>query len=106
MKTTKKQLVKFFEDNGFSVHLSKEGKKQVAEIEIWTSGGVDIIIYLNPFTSEEFISYVEDFDVDNEITLHRQDKMYCNEFTIRESLEDFEEFNNKLKSIAEKIKEL
>ena len=106
MKTKKmstKELTKFFEDNGFNVHLSKEDKKQVAELERWTTGGVDMIIFLRPFTKEEFISYVDDFDIDDEIRTYSQDKAYCAAFTLRQSLEDFEEFEALLKSIAEKL---
>ena len=98
-----KQLTKFFEDNGFNVSLFKEEKTQVAELEIWTSGGVDMIILLRPFTKEEFVSYVNDFNVDEQITTYRQAEDYCNVFTIRKSLEDFEEFHNLLKSIASKL---
>ena len=109
MKTKKmstKKLAKFFENNGFNVHLFKQDKVQVAELEIWTEGGVDMIICLNPFTKEEFISYVDDFDVDEEIRTFSQDKAYCAVFTLRQSLEDFEEFEILLKDIAEKLNAL
>lgn len=100
---TKKQLIKFFEDNDFRVHLFEEEGKQIAEIERWTDGGVDMIILLRPFTFEEFKKYVNDFSVDDEIMLHRQAKDYCTAFTIRESLEDFENYHQLLKDIVKKI---
>ena len=101
MKT--KELIQFFKDNDFKVFLFEQDKKKCAELEIWTSGGVDMIISLMPFTIKEFVSWVNDFDVDEEIMLHRQDKSYCEAFTIRQALEDFEEFKSKLESIVGKI---
>jgi len=101
MKT--QELKKFFEENDFNVFLSKQDGKQCAEVEKWTDGGVDMIIWLNPFTVEEFKSYVNDFDVDEEIEMHRQMKDYKQAFTISQSLEDFTNFHNHLKAIAEKL---
>lgn len=101
MKTEK--LKNFFEDNNFNVCLFKKENKQCAELEMWTDGGVDMIITLNPFTKEEFIGYVNDFDVDEEIELHRQDKTYREVFTIRQSLNDFTDYHNKLKTIVEEL---
>ena len=100
------QLTKFFEDNGFSVHKSKENKISVAELEMWTNGGVDMIIFLRPFNKKEFISWVNDFDIDEEIDVHRQMKDYKQAFTIRQSVHDFEEFHEKLKLIVKKLEEL
>jgi hypothetical protein len=97
------KLIKFFDDNGFSVHLFKQDKKQCAELEIWTTGGVDMIITLMPFSKKEFIGWVDSFDIDEEITIHRQAKDYCSAFTLRQSLEDFEEFIIKLGTIVEKL---
>ena len=101
MKT--KDLKNFFEKQEFSVFLSKQDNVQCAEIEKWTNGGVDMIIWLNPFTADEFKSYVKDFDIDEEIDLHRQDLRYKNNFTVAQSLKDFTDFHNHLKEIAERI---
>jgi len=98
-----KKLKSFFEDNNFNVHTTKQDNVQCAEIETWTDGGVNMLICLNPFTIDEFKKCVEYFNVDEEITLHRQDKSYCDNFTIREGLEDFEAFNNRLKEIVTKL---
>jgi hypothetical protein len=103
---TTKELTGFFEDNRFNVHLFKQDKVQVAELEIWTTGGVDMIICLNPFTKEGFISYANDFDVDDEIRTYSQDKTYCAAFTLRQSLDDFEEFQTLLKGIVGKLNAL
>lgn len=101
MKT--KKLVEFFEENGFDVHLTEEDGVQCAEVEKWTDGGVDMIMWLNPFTVEEFKSYVNDFDVDEEIDSHRQDDRYRNDFTVSQSLKDFTDFYNHLKDVASKL---
>lgn len=100
---TTKKLKKFFEENDFNVFLTKQDNVQCAEIEKWTDGSVDMNIWLNPFTVEEFKSYVDDFDVDEEIDLHRQDKQYKNVFTISQSLKDFTDFHNHLKEVASKL---
>lgn len=103
MKMTTKKLKKFFEDKGFQVHLTRQDGNQCAEVEKWTTGGVDMIMWLNPFTVEEFKSYVKDFDVDDEIDTHREDPKYRAAFTTRQSLNDFEEYHNGLKTIAEQL---
>ena len=100
---TTKKLQKFFEDNDFNVYLTKQDGNQCAEIEMWTDGGVDMIIWLNPFTVEEFKSYVDDFDIDEQIDLHRQGKDYKNAFTIKESLKDFTDYHNHLKRVLKKL---
>ena len=103
---TTKKLKKFFEDNGFNVFLSKQNNVQCAEIEKWTNGGVDMIIWLNPFNVNEFKSYVNDFDVDEQIDTHRQDSRYKDAFTITESLKDFTDFHNDLKDVVTKLETL
>lgn len=100
---TTKKLKKFFEDNDFNVHLFKQDGVQCAEVETWTDGGVNMIMCLQPFNVEEFKSYVNDFDIDEQIELHRQGQDYKNAFSIRESLEDFENYHNRLKDILFKI---
>ena len=100
---TTKKLKKFFEDNNFSVYLFKQDGKQCAEIESFTDGGVDMIITLQTFIKEEFFDYVDDFDVDELIDLHRQDKSYRANFTISQSLKDFTDFHNNLKEIVSKL---
>jgi flagellar basal body rod protein FlgC len=102
-KMTIKKLQEFFENNDFNVHLTKQDGVQCAEVEKWTDGGVDMVIWLSPFTAEEFKGYVKDFDVDEQIDLYRQDKLYKANFTITESVEDFTNFHNHLKEIAEKL---
>jgi len=64
-----------------------------------TNGGVEINIVVeeNEDMLTVFNQYFEDFDIDSEVELHRQDKNYCDNFTIRESVKDFEDFVNEWK---------
>jgi hypothetical protein len=96
---TTENLKNFFEEKDFNVHLTEQDNVQCAEVETWTNGGVNMIMWLNPFSTEEFESYVNDFDVDETIELHRQGQDYKNAFTIRESLKDFEDYHNRLKDV-------
>jgi hypothetical protein len=124
-KSQIEKLKNFFEELNFNVWLFTETKTNGiqsieledivedgnnieihAEIEKWTDGGVYMIACLEPFTAEAFIQYVKGFDVDEEITLHRQDKLYCNNFTHLESVTDFTDFHNHLKEVAEKLTNL
>lgn len=100
---TTEQLKTFFEERDFNVHLHEQDGVQCAEVEKWTDGGVDMIIGLVPFTKEEFIEYVNDFDVDEHIEITRQDKSYRAAFTIRQGLDDFTAFHNHLKEVVESI---
>ena len=101
MKT--KELKTFFEKNGFNVFLTKQDNVQCADIEKWTDRGVDMVIWLNPFTPNEFKSYVNSFNVDEEIDIHRQEQLYKDNFTIRQSLKDFTDFHNDMKEVAQKL---
>lgn len=51
---TTENLKNFFEEKDFNVHLTEQDGTQCAEIETWTNGGVNMILWLNPFTVEEF----------------------------------------------------
>jgi len=100
------KLKDFFEKQGFLVHLFEQDKKQCAEVEKWTDGGVDMIFTLMPFTAEQFIECVNDFSVDEEIDLHRQEKQYKEAFTISESLKDFENFKKNLDEVVALLKKM
>jgi len=104
--TNTSQLQDFFEENEFNVHLTKKSNVQCAEIRSRTDRGVDMIIWLEPFTANEFKSYVNYFDVDETIDLHRTDRHYKNDFTISQSLEDFTDFHNRLREVASKLQYL
>jgi len=104
--TNTSQLQDFFEENEFNVHLTKQDNVQCAEIRSRTDRGVDMIIWLEPFTANEFKSYVNYFDVNETIDLHRTDRHYKNDFTISQSLKDFTDFHNHLKEVASKLQYL
>lgn len=100
------ELKKFFEEKEFNVHLIEQDGNQCAEIETWTDGGVNMIIWLNPFTVEEFEESVNNFDMYEQIDLHRQEQNYKNAFTIKDSVEDFEKYHNRLKTVLSELKQL
>lgn len=83
---------KFIERIGefFGVYKDNE----IVELETWTNGGVNMHIVLRKDSDKSYLQQFEDhlknFDVDEEIEIHRQDAQYRNDFTILESLEDFE----------------
>jgi len=107
MKTSKKveKMIKVFEENEFNVDLIKEGGVLCAEVETWTAKGVDMIYFLRPFTVKSFEEYVEKFDIDTEIDLHRQGELYREHFHIADSLKDFEEHHAVLKAVLAKLKD-
>lgn len=77
------------------------------EMETWTDGGVNMIVCLENEKGliESFKDYVEYFDVEEEIDLHRQGESYKKAFTLRQSLDDFEDYLkwlNKIVGIIEK----
>ena len=100
---TTENLKNFFEEKDFNVHLTEQDGNQCAEVETWTNGGVNMILWLNPFSIEEFEQRVNDFDVDEEIELHRQGQDYKNAFTIKESVKDFEDFPIRLKDVFSEL---
>lgn len=81
---------------------------QIVELETWTDGGVNMHIVLGKDSESSYLKQFEDylkgFDVDEEIELHRQDIQYKNDFTIRESLEDFEAYDEWLSNVYANIK--
>lgn len=97
-----KVLFDYIEDNGFQIHLyTCHGDEEIcAEVEDWTGCGVDMIADLQPFCYDKLYDYYNYFDVDEEIEIHRQDKRYRDAFSIRQSLEDFEAWEERIKSLV------
>lgn len=105
-------IIKAIEEFNFNVKLlSENGMINGMEIETWTEGGVDMIhtiyffddyqkIYDKDNVNKAIDELYENFSIDEEIDLYRQDKRYKNDFTIRESLEDFEKYHNRLKDLS------
>src|SRR5574344_202516 len=78
------------------------------DIEQWTNGGVDMIIYIDKNSNETLIEqleeYINNFDIDEEIDLYRENEDYKNNFTIRASLEDFENWVEYINDIIKELK--
>lgn len=80
------------------------------ELESWTDGGVDMFICIfkndNVDYLEQFKNYIENFDIDETIDLHRESELYRKHFSISKSLKDFEDYLKKLRKIYKALKEL
>lgn len=93
----KKEFIEFLEKEDFSVNTFNDEY----EIESWTKSGVNMLIYVeNP---DQFIDYVNDFDIDEQIILHREAQDYRSRFTITESVKDFLKFHKRLKKTKKRL---
>lgn len=104
-------IIDHFEQLNIQVSEYKEDKKLCGyELNTYTDGGVNMILFLdfrfnelNPKKTKDFIrvfnDIVNDIDIEEEIELHRKDKRYCDAFTLKESLVDFEAWKNGLKNV-------
>lgn len=111
IKMNIKAAEKFLEEHGFAVSRYEEDGKVVGiYFEDWTEGGVDMIHMLDgrrkdmtdeDWWKEEIIAIYENFSVDEEIDLHRQDKRYREAFSCSQSVHDFEQWDERLKEMAE-----
>lgn len=102
-----KNIAKCFDDCGLCVDVYEEnGKECGIEIEGWTPGGVNMIHFLDfrqdgnildPWDITDKVNglYIN-FDIDEEIDVHRQDKQYRDAFTHKASVADFEEWKEVL----------
>ncbi|MPM06328.1 hypothetical protein SDC9_52627 [bioreactor metagenome] len=108
-----KKIISTIENCGFSVMpYDEDGVVCGAEIEDWTSGGVDMIHFIDlrdknirkpDDWKNEISSIVCDFDVDYEVDIHRQDKRYRDAFTCAQSVHDFEEWQERLRELAQTV---
>lgn len=75
----------------------------IIQLEKWTDGGVDMVIYIDKNENidymEQLENYVKDFDIDEELEVHRGNKQYRQNFTITEGIEDFKNFIEEMKNI-------
>lgn len=96
------KIQEFFELFFSHVNVSKFANGQGLEMETWTDGDVNMIVWLENEDNllEDFKEFVENFDIDSEIELHREDKRYQDAFSLRESLNDFEDYAKWLKKIV------
>ena len=79
------------------------------ELESWTDGGVDMLISIDKTSDnnllEQLERFVENFDIDEEIDIHREDENYKRHFTIRESINDFENWVDYIEECISKLEE-
>jgi len=67
-----------------------------------TNGGVEMVIYIDKNNIiKDFEEYLDNFDIDSEIDMYRQDQDYKNNFTISESIQDFKDFLEDNKKLLE-----
>lgn len=90
-------LKQALEHRGYSINVYEEEVsryndtyRRYAECEKYTHNGVDQILILEPFTIEAFEGYCNEYDVDEDIDLHREGKSFRSAFSIRQALEEFE----------------
>lgn len=76
-------------------------EKDYYELTTYTEGGVEenIILPNDENVLESFDEFVYNFDIDNEIELHRQGKQYCDNFSITDSVVDFTDFKRWLDKV-------
>ena len=101
-KFNKKQIEKL--EKYFDIYEDND----IIQLESWTDGGVDMVIYIDKNEKidhlQQFKNFINNFNIDEEIEIHRQNEQYKNDFTISESLEDFTSYLNDLKEIYNDIK--
>ena len=77
------------------------------EFQAHTKRGVNMVHYFHATDGcyfNQLLQLAYDFDIDEEIGLHRQDKRYCKVFTIIDSLTDFESYQIYLQNIVSILK--
>lgn len=104
LTSEQKRLHDYLEDNDRIVYLFEQDGQMCAEIENWTEGGVDMIVTLMPFNIDELERYCYGFDVDEEIDTMRQDRHYCEHFSISESLRDYTNWKQALSELIQNFK--
>jgi len=97
------ELKDFLESEDFSVSELEPDGYTYLECETWTNGGVNMLIYLEPPTVVELVRVIKDFNVDEEIDLHRQSERYRQDFTITQSLKDFTNYKTRLNNLIKKL---
>ena len=79
------------------------------ELESWTDGGINMFISIDKNSDnnllEQLERFVENFDIDEEIDIHREDANYKRNFTIRESINDFENWVDYIEECISKLEE-
>jgi len=108
-------VIKTLESFGYKVSLyGSNGMNNGIEIETWTTGGVNMLhliqfdenfidIYDINKINKQIEEIADNFSVDEEIDIHRQADDYRQFFSIKSSLEDFEEYEKDLEKMAKKF---
>lgn len=100
------------EKHGFSLHEYRENNILCGyELEKHTKRGVDMIHFLDcrdypdgctaANLVEELRKLCDDFSVDEQVDLHRQDERYRKDFTCLQSVVDFEDYKCNLRIFAD-----
>ena len=96
----------YLEEAGFRLHPYDGG----VELETWTDGGVDMIINItddDPRSgADQLAYYVDTFDIDEEIDIHRQDPSYRANFRITQSVQDFNDYIDFIEQVVEDLMRL
>lgn len=92
----------FFEALGFDVYDCGNNEWELSGIR--TKGGVEMFAVINKESwIASFEEYYDCFDVDEEISIYRADpsSLYCRTFTCRQSVDDFEDWDNYVKELVD-----
>ena len=77
------------------------------ELESCTDGGVNMLIGIDKDSDYDLLAqleqFVENFDIDEEIDIQRQDAYYRRKFTIKESIRDFENWVDYIRDCISKL---
>lgn len=91
MKKFNKKQMDYLNDN-FNIYEDSE----TVCLESWTDGGVDMTIYIDKRENidylQQLVDYYNDFDIDDEIEIYRQNEEYRRNFKITESVKDFADY--------------
>lgn len=96
----------FILNNTFNIYKNKKG--EIEGLEAWTDGGVDMYLDIEPSKpiEEQLEKYLENFDIDDEIDLYREDKNYREHFRITDSVRDFEAWQKQIQGVINDLKEV
>lgn len=107
------KIIEILEKNSIGVVDYKENDMLCGyELENWTVGGVNMIIFLdfrnagdvtNPKDFiNEFSSYMKDFDIEETIDIYREDKLYKDNLSLKQSLKDITDWKKEMLEIIDK----
>lgn len=110
-----KKILKKIEAANISIHEYKENNKLCGyELNTYTNGGLNQIVFIDfrntdkkPKNTDDFkelfLERVNSIDTDEEVEMNRQNKDYCDAFTLRESLNDIEAWKEGLLKLAQSL---